>query len=75
LKKQSQFRNSKLNVTFLDTRDYEKHHAFGGRKNKANQSQSQDAGSDVEWIPAFAEYVFGRGRTIPKAYGFEAATL
>ncbi|TKJ33178.1 MAG: hypothetical protein CEE38_21200 [Planctomycetes bacterium B3_Pla] len=33
---QSQFRNTKVNVTLCDTRDYEENHAFRLRKNKAN---------------------------------------
>jgi hypothetical protein len=36
LKKQSQFRRAKENVTSFRARDYGRKHAFGGRKNKAN---------------------------------------
>ena len=54
LKKQTQCRNAQMNVTPIITKDYVKHAALGGRKNKANQSRFQGAGSDVEWIPASA---------------------
>jgi hypothetical protein len=52
LKKQSQFPDERMNVNSCYTNYYDDCAALGLRKNKANQSQSQDAGSDVERIPA-----------------------
>jgi hypothetical protein len=61
LKKQSQFPKGLNDVSVYIKGDYEDFHALRRRKNKANQSQSA---WDAE--PAQA---------IPKAFGFEAATL
>ncbi len=54
LKKQTQFSGACMNVNLIITRDYEKMPRFEGPRNKANQNRIQDAGSDVEWIPASA---------------------
>ena len=34
--------------------DYEEFHALKATKNKANSKPISNAGSDAEWIPAFA---------------------
>ena len=59
---------------------YEVFHALRRWKNKAKQSRSNPikpnyiGANDGFVIPVETGYVFSRGKTIPKACGFEAAT-